>query len=357
MSTLAPLVPRSISLDDFVALNDEIAALARAGVPLGKGLLELGSDLPGRLGRLATEVGRRLEQGESLEQVVAKSPDLFPPAYRAIVAAGIRVGSLPAALERISQSARQTTQTRVSFILALLYPIAILALAYVLLLFWLSKIVPVMATVFADIDPRTMPIWNAALAVREQMGWWGPLVPLLVAAWWLSFWWRCSRAAAGVELHPLLSLGSIGRLMAMRRAGRLAAFAETLAALVEYGIPLPDAMVLSAETTADRHLVSAAQQAAERLVRGEPIASAAGLPPTLAWALTSGQFQADLPQILRRMAAIYRDESARLADWLQTARPLVLTALVGGSVVSLLALVHWGPFILILHRLAEAQTR
>ena len=43
-----------ITLDQLVALNDEIAALVRAGVPLDRGLRSLGEDLPGRLGRFAS---------------------------------------------------------------------------------------------------------------------------------------------------------------------------------------------------------------------------------------------------------------------------------------------------------------
>ena len=56
----------SISLDDLVALNEEMAALVRAGVPLDAGMADLGYDLPGKLGGLASQIGERLNQGESL---------------------------------------------------------------------------------------------------------------------------------------------------------------------------------------------------------------------------------------------------------------------------------------------------
>ena len=45
-----------ITLDQLIALNDEIAALVRAGVPLDRGLRSLGEDLPGRLGRFARQL-------------------------------------------------------------------------------------------------------------------------------------------------------------------------------------------------------------------------------------------------------------------------------------------------------------
>ena len=86
MSTEPTSTGLSITLDQLAALNDEMAALARAGVPLDRGLLHVGGDLPGRLGRITRDIGQRLEQGETIEQVL--SDESLPTAYRAVVAAG-----------------------------------------------------------------------------------------------------------------------------------------------------------------------------------------------------------------------------------------------------------------------------
>ena len=88
----------AISLTDLAALNDEIAALVRAGVPLERGLTGGSSDLPRRLGAYAAELGARMERGESLAQAVAAQKN-FPPVYRAVIAAGTKAGRLPVALE------------------------------------------------------------------------------------------------------------------------------------------------------------------------------------------------------------------------------------------------------------------
>jgi len=63
----------SISLEQLIALNDEIAALSRAGMPLERGLLEVGSDLPGRLGAITTDIGSRMSRGENLSQALENS--------------------------------------------------------------------------------------------------------------------------------------------------------------------------------------------------------------------------------------------------------------------------------------------
>jgi len=53
-----------ITINDLIALNDEIISLDRAGVPLGRGLLNLSGDLPGQLARHAREIGERIDEGQ-----------------------------------------------------------------------------------------------------------------------------------------------------------------------------------------------------------------------------------------------------------------------------------------------------
>jgi general secretion pathway protein F len=352
-----PLVPQCVSLDDFLALNDEIAALARAGVPLGRGLLDLGGDLPGRLGRLTTDVGRRLEQGETLEQVVSFSPELFPPGYLAVIQAGLKVGRLPAALEGISNAARRTAQMQRSIGLGMLYPLFLLGISYVLLVFWIHKLAPVMGDAMSSLNPATASFWNAIAAAGEQSWWWGPLVPLVLVAWMAWQWWRSQQVARGVDLHPLLSLGVVWRLWRMRQCARLAAMTDLLALLTEYGVPLPRAVELAGAASGDRRLKVTARDQSERLARGERVSTTAGFPPFLAWVVGSGNHAVHLPDVLRRLGDSYKGEAQRHSQWLTTFVPLILTAVIGGITVALMAAIYFGPFVLILYQLIDATTR
>lgn len=357
VASLAALVPRSISLDDFVALNDEIAALARAGVPLGKGLLDLGSDLPGRLGRVTSDVGRRLEQGETLEQVVANSPDLFPPAYRAIVASGIKVGRLPAALEGISNTARRTAQLQRGIGLAMLYPLFLLGTAYVLLLFWIQKLAPPMGDAMSSLNPASAPFWEAIAAVSKQSWWWAPILPVVFLGWMFWQWWRSRQIARGVEVRPLFSIGMVWRLWRLRQCARLAAMTDMLALLTEYGVPLPAAVALAGESSGDQRLKQSAHDLSERLSRGERVSTASGFPPFLAWVIGSGSQALNLPGVLRRLGDSYRDEAQRHSQWLTMFVPLVMTAVIGGITVALMAAIYFGPFVMILYQLIDAATQ
>src|SRR5262249_51853770 len=149
-------VAQPATLDQLAALSDEIAALVRAGVPLHRGLQDLGADMPGRLGRMAGELGKELQSGQPLDAAIAQRLSTsLPLAYRAVVTAGLRAGRLPAALEGIAQTARVISQLRSSIGLALLYPLVVLTLTWVLGLFILIKVAPVMILMLQEFHVTT----------------------------------------------------------------------------------------------------------------------------------------------------------------------------------------------------------
>ena len=90
----------TMSLESLVALNDEIAALVRTGLPLERGLRQVGDDLSGRLGGTMSSLAERMSRGASLPEALAAEGDRLPRIYRAVVEAGLRAGRLSAALEK-----------------------------------------------------------------------------------------------------------------------------------------------------------------------------------------------------------------------------------------------------------------
>ena len=93
--------PGKAALADFITLNEEIAALARARLPLETHLRRFGAELPGQAGELADRIGRRLEAGETLAAAMERECASLPPAYRAAILAGVQSGQLASALESL----------------------------------------------------------------------------------------------------------------------------------------------------------------------------------------------------------------------------------------------------------------
>ncbi len=134
--------PGPITIDQLLALNDEITALVRAGVPLERGLLVAGRDIRGRLGRIATVLVKRMSRGESLVEALESEKQTIPPLYRAVVEAGARSGQLPVALEGLARYVRGYSEARRAIGLALWYPVMVLALAYALFVGLVRMAVP-----------------------------------------------------------------------------------------------------------------------------------------------------------------------------------------------------------------------
>jgi len=350
----ATIAARPVTLDQLAALSDEIGALARAGVPLDRGLRELASDMPGRLGSIAADMSRRLADGRSLSQVVEEFGAALPPAYKSVVAAGVRSGRLPAAMEGIAQTARRINQLRLSLYLSLLYPLAVLAVTWFLGVFVLMKIGPVLSRMLVEFDVTGPWIVEMYDAGARHAQWLGPLLPLAFAAWLAWAWYRSGLIAEGKELHPLLTFGAVGTLARLQRASRLASLSDLLSLLVAHSVPLPEAVELASEAVGSATLAKSGKELAGQLQRGQPIMQApAGFPPLLSWTLASGQSQPRLVRALARSADVYREEIARHSQWLAFYVPMVVTILICGGIVMIYAALTLGPWMALMRRIAE----
>jgi general secretion pathway protein F len=195
-------VAKSMSLEDLVALNDEIAGLVRAGVPLEVGLAGWGRDLPGELGRIASRLGEAVAQGQSLSESLAAQRDRIPPVYTALVTAGLRCGHLPAALESLTTTARNLAEVRGAIGLAVLYPLILVLLAYGLFILLATTTISAVLKLYEAPPPR---LWSMIAQLGQFASSWIGLIPPLVVILAAAIWWYRTRRAIVIET------GSAGR--------------------------------------------------------------------------------------------------------------------------------------------------
>ena len=69
---------RPVTLEEMIALNDEIVSLVRAGVPLELGLREMGEEQAGALGKITTALAVRMSRGQALAEALAAEGNSFP---------------------------------------------------------------------------------------------------------------------------------------------------------------------------------------------------------------------------------------------------------------------------------------
>jgi general secretion pathway protein F len=354
----------TVSLDQLLALNDEIAALVRAGIPLEKGLTELGQEAPGKLGVLASRLSERLQAGESLVEILEKDETTFPPVWRAVVLAGIRSDHLAAALESLSRTGRRAVELRRSMALALVYPSIVVTLAFFLLVFSFTTLVPVVANAYTDLTGTLNPVLATLADVGARVEIWGAAVPVLAAllfAWWWQRSGRLMRTFRGGDSRRRFLFGRRGgrRYWPIRQAlsdGKMATFAELLSLLDKHQVPLPEAIVLAADASGDRALSGAARKIAQRLQTGETFAHRhdlpAAFPPLLGWSIVAGMGHRSLQRALSASAEMYRRRALQAANWAIVYLPMVLTVVLGGGAVVLHAAVIFFPLISLMYQLS-----
>jgi len=340
-----------VAFEQLIALNDEMAALVRAGIPLERGLAEMGRDLPGRAGRLAEMLAGRMSAGESLQQILASQPQAFPPVWRAVVEAGLRSGRLSVALESLSATARRVSELRKMVGAALLYPLVVLALAYAMFVFAATHFAPVTLGAYEDLTGGSDWFLAGLVWLGQTAQWWAVWLPLVMAIL-LGVWWHRSRRAAwspppGKARGPSRWLSPASAIGTVLRDERMAAFAELLSLLLEQRVPLQQALVLAADASGDAAIRQAARKMADRLQQGDVLARREdlppGFPPLLGWLLASGAQQPELSRMLSRTAATYRERAARAAVWTSVYLPIALTVLVGGTATLVQGLVTFVP--------------
>jgi type II secretory pathway component PulF len=364
----------AITLDQLIALNAEIAALVRAGVPLDRGLSALGEDLPGRLGRFAQQLGDDIARGQSLTDALAAPSAKLPPIYCAVVQAGIASGRLPTALESLAGSLRRLAETRRGVMLSLIYPVILFLLVWGLFAAASSRLSPAVYYTFQQqhrpgedgLPPgegaygssktwgllTRAAIWTAAAIAHlgESAGIWGPLGPVVVLGL-LVLWWLASRAAAVARPDSATWVfGWIPGMGRMLRLSRTAVFVEVLKLLVENRLPLDQAITLAAETAGDARLIRAARSFAESARRGEPGPpnGLPGLPPVLNWLIAGGQRNNALLPALRHAADDYLRRAERQAELSRTMLPVFISGVISGLIVIAYALGLLAPYFVML---------
>jgi type II secretory pathway component PulF len=330
-----PKPPGAITIDQLLALNAEIAALVRAGVPLERGLVVAGREVRGRLGRIATALSARLSRGESLPEALEHERQAIPPLYRAVVEAGARCGRLPIALEGLASYVRGYSEARAAIGLALWYPLLVLALAYALFVGLVTFAVPRFVEGFGSLGLDVAAPLRWLSWIGEWASYWWPVGPILLVV--LIFAWARSGAAARFGARSWSWLKLFPWMRSILANYESANFAELLGLLLEHRVPYSSAIVLAAESTGNPRIAEGARQLSEAVARGESAATALGkidrrtFLPMMRWVLATGQEQGSLVAALHNLADVYRKRAQFQADKLTVFLPTILMIVIGAS--------------------------
>jgi general secretion pathway protein F len=346
-------------LADFILLNEEIAGLVRARVPLESHLAQIGAELPGKAGELAQGISRRLEAGESLLDAIEAECAGMPAAYRATILAGLASGEPASAIESVVDSATRLADMRRITGMAMIYPMIIIVVAVALTCVMCMILIPSINMLSESHSPTISWFMSWRLVLMRVVLVGGAVLLLGFVVWW----WRTGRFRDTARALGWLALlpGSRG----IFRWTQAATFADLLLLMTERGVPLDKAIRLSGDAIEDLELRSSAHQVAEHIARGGSVTinndalteQRAKFPLLLRLALFHSLNRESLVNSLRQAAIMYREHAARAAEWYAEYVPILLTIGIGGTLaIGFTLLVLW-PYTSLLQELSNWHWR
>lgn len=259
---------RKIPPRDFLAFNQELAALLKAGLPLLQALdIMLGRMEDPVLREVVTEVRDDVKSGAELSDAFAKHGRLFPTIYASSLKAGERSGELESVLRRFIRYQTLVLETRRKVVSALVYPAVLISLSIVMVAVLAIYVVPSFSVFYAELDAELPLLTRITLGIsywlRDHLLW---ILLALVAGWVAVRAWGRSPEGQRALHHFRLRLPLIGGVFHYHA---LSQFSRSLATLVAGGIPLVQALEIATAAVTNSWVRSHIEPAIDEVREGQ----------------------------------------------------------------------------------------
>ena len=331
---------RGLSPLELAIITRHLATLVGSGLPIEEALHAAAqqADRP-RLKSILLAVRARVLEGYPLAAALAEFPAAFDDLYRATVSAGEHAGHLEEVLENLAEFTERRQESGQNVQMALLYPIILIFISLLIVGGLLAYVVPEIVGVYSDTGQELPWLTVALIALSEFLAAWGAallgavLVAIVGVARWLQL------PGPKKRFHGLLLRLPITRSFV--RAANASQFANTLAILTGSGVPLVDAMSISAQVVPNVRLRESIGGATQRVAEGTSLRMAleevGQFPPLMIHMVGSGEASGDLDAMLARVAGhLERDLQRTVTVMLELLKPGML--LIMGGLVLLIVL-------------------
>jgi type II secretory pathway component PulF len=329
-----PWASRKISartLENFTRL---LSSLLAAGVPLSRALVILHKEASMPVAREKwKEIHDLVVDGMSLADAMAKSPDVFPRVYVAMVEAGETGGFLDLVLAQIADFQAREKELRAKVLTALLYPSILLVLALSVLVFLLTFFIPKFQTLFAGYGAALPLLTQAIVGVSRVLRSYGLLVALgvVLGAYLLRNWVKSERGRRAWE-GVILQAPVVGKLVAQFAMAR---FCRMLGTLLAAGVPLINGLNVARKSIGNQILVDAVSNSIDRVKEGGALGSSLAdcrelFPGSVLEMISVSEESGRLDQELIRLANVTENDlDRRLKTAVALAEPLMLFFIAG----------------------------
>ena len=320
----------------------QFSVMIDAGLPLVQCLEILAANQENpAFQKTLTGVRTTVEGGATLANAMRQYPVAFDDLTTNMIEAGETGGILDVILQRLATYVEKAVRLKAAVKSALIYPVAVVSMAVLIVGALLKWVVPIFANLFAGLGVA-LP-----LPTRIVMG---------LSAFVQTFWWMVFVGAAviffgikQIRKHPrgryyfdkmLLHLPVIGLLLRKIAVGR---FTRTLGTLITSGVPILEGLSITAKTSGNAVLEEALMKVRKAIEEGrtivDPLRECGVFPNMVTQMIGVGEATGAMDSMLQKIADFYEEEvDAATKDMLAMLEPVIIGTLgvmIGGIVISL----------------------
>jgi general secretion pathway protein F len=336
-----------LSTNELSLFTRQLASLLEASLPLEQAFSALLEQAERTYVRdLIGSIRSEIMSGSSLSDALSHHPRDFADIYRALVASGEQIGQLSRVLSRLADYIERRNALVQKVKLAFTYPAIVTVVAFSIVIFLLTYVVPQIVSVFANTKQKLPLLTVMMLGISDFVRNYGWIVALIVIG--LIFAWRAALKDPGIKMrwHTwLLNAPLYGKF---ERSLNTARFASTLAITTGSGVPILRALQTSRDTLSNVAMRAQVEDATNSVREGVGLARALSahkhFPPMLIHMIRAGEVTGELPAMLERASNAQEQDLERRALTIAGLLEPVLI-LVMGVVVLLIVLAVLMPII------------
>ncbi len=333
----------SIKQKDIAIFTRQLATMMKAGVPLLQAfdIVGRGATNP-RLTKLLNDIRTDVETGTSLSVAFRKHPMQFNALYCNLVEAGEQGGILEQLLERLAVYEEKTMQLKQKIKSALVYPVAVMVVAFVVLTIIMIFVIPTFKEVFTSFGAELPAPTLAVMWLSEQFVkyWWLLFGVMIGGGYFFIQTWRRSEKMQMAMDRLFLRLPVFGDLI---RKAVLARWTRTLSTMFGAGVPLVEALDSVGGAAGNAVYAQATEQIQKEVSTGTALTMAmqnTGVFPTMVLQMASiGEESGSLDHMLAKAAEFYEEEVDEMVKGLSSLMEpfiiVILGVMIGGIVVSM----------------------
>ncbi len=336
---------------DYSIMCRQFVSMTQAGVSLIDALNMLSDQTENkRLCKAIREIQVDVEKGESLTTAMKKQ-SLMPSLLCSMVEAGEASGSLDIAFDRMATHFEKDARIKAMVKKAAIYPIIVIIVAIAVVIVMLRMVIPTFADMFKDMGMDLPAITKGVIALSEFIGAkWYIIIAVAVAA--VIGFRAFKKSSTGEMLFAQMGLKMplFGSLTIKTASSR---FARTISTLLAAGLPLVDAVGITANIMDNKLIQNALNASKDEIVQGTPLSvplKQCGLFPPMVYQMTRiGEESGDIEGLLEKLADYYDEEvEMAVASLMAAMEPAIIVGLAGivgtliGAVMAPMASMYQG---------------